>query len=717
MEQLTSAVVLHQEQQQRQQQHEQSATDSRRLSDEAFDSVRQAAVVMFKQRTKDLTRLAQVESQCQMIDAELREAQTCAAQLAAKQASLEALVEEEQQRTRQREGRLQELHSTLVQLDEEQQASGKLQRSAEAAITAATDFIRTFTNTDGRLFHLLTLASARTAGRSARDLQRLVSDVQHGLAAVEEQQRALTRLPSLLLTELEATATDLDAAAAAASGALLRELAAKVEWDQHGELAAVVQTLQSLLAWLANPDDTQSHAEEHPLWLPLPPRLDTEAVERAWLGATPHVEAESSERGVDDVGSGAVLDSEAVHQLLHERLLEPLQALVALGVELEAVCAQLQLQPPDDAESFASTVAAAQQSWIHVHEAWQLWREGALTASTAAQAAAAADAELVSARSRVLELQQRCRAQSQECESRVAEVAQLKEAEMSRHAVAWTSGMRTLQAQRDSLHSMVDTTAALTEESCALAAALRDGVEQHASELHERGIALSERQEQLTAVQQRVVAAKARAAALDAEAATAQQLFDVVCQQKDALSICVSMPGQRSADARAAHLGATPLEPSTAWPVAECAVRVAQALQNAAVPLTATHAAALERVAVVAARLAAGDDEDDGEVCEDDDDGASVVSWIADLVQGTVCADAAALVALRLPSEVLLNDDGTVDAEVLSQLPYLHALEPAEAEARASAEEHRGFMRDAAAEITLLQSELAAVEDEQPRLA
>ncbi|KAG5503945.1 hypothetical protein GH5_04801 [Leishmania sp. Ghana 2012 LV757] len=633
-------------------QQEQSATGmatrTHSTNEETFDSVRQAAVVMFKQRTKDLTRLAQVETQCQTIEAELRQAQTCVTQLVAQQASLEALLEEEQQRSRQRESRLQELHSALLQLDEEQQTSGELQHSAEAAIGAATAFIRKFTNADGRLFQLLAAASARTSGRSAPEIQRLLAGVQQVLSAAETHLQSLVCLPSFSwITEASASGDSRYAASSSLAAMVsadvcatgvshaLQEWAAKTDWAQHRELADAVKIIQQLVAWLSTessaPEEAQKAAAvggascEFDLpWPSLPPCAEDVVTEVHWFGsrslplatfqASTHscgsaeVAADDdglrgnlrSEEVLKDVVGDAIPSSEAVQLVLQQDLLAPLQAILTYNAHLVAVCAQHHLQLPEDASSHAACVVATQQRWVCFHAAWQQWREDVLKAQAAVEAAIGAEAELGAARAALLTLRESCEEQSRHYASRMEEVVSLKEAEVSQYAAAWLRGVRTLQMQRNSLSATSNTIASLTEEASALTTALHDGSEHRAHADNARGIALSEQHEKLTATRQRVKVVKARVTSLEAECAEAQRVQQVVRDQHVALVSCATACLPPSPSAAENGVAANVRQPAS-WalsemPVAKCAASVALTLLQSTAACSSAHTAWTERL-------------------------------------------------------------------------------------------------------------------------
>ncbi|XQJ27279.1 hypothetical protein NXY56_003271 [Leishmania guyanensis] len=767
------------------QQHQQqctadTATSARNTNEEAFDSVRQAAVVMFKQRTKDLTRLAQVETQCQAIDAELRHAQMCVTKLVSQQATLDALVEEEQQRTRQRESQLQELHSALLQLDEEHQTNGKRQRSAEAAIGAATAFIRRFTNADGRLFQLLAKANVQTAGRSARELQRLLAEAQQGLVAAEAHREDLMCLPSFSLTAGASPSGDLSYTTAPSLTAVmsanvsttgvshaLQEWVAKVDWAQHRELADVVQITQQLVAWLSTDGSTQEEGQKAAEvggasceWnlprLSLPTCTEEAVTEEHWFGSPSLLSTTlqagthscSSEKVVAeedgshgtlqlkgylmDIDANMVPNGEAVQHVLQHHLLAPLQAILTYNAHLVAVCAQQHLQLPADAPLLADSVTETQQRWASLYEAWQQWREEVLKTQAATEAATAAETELDAAQATLCALQQHCEEQSHHYASREEEVANLKEAEIGHYTAAWSKGMRTLQAQRNSFCAVSDAISSLTKEVSVLSTALHDDSEQHAHETHALDIALAEQQEQLAVTRQRVAAAKERVAEMEKECAEAQRMQQLVRDQHEVLLSCATRCFQSSSGATGNNDEGTQIRQTASRevrerPAAQCATNVARTLLQSATKFSPTHAAWTERLVELASEAddAAGGDNSgalltssvspffaslmahcgDGHAARSESDNKLVLDATAARL-----AMQDAVARLRLPSDLFLDDD-VVDAGLLAQMPYIRTSIHAEHAIRASVEEHRVFMCDATAEISLLRSELATVEE------
>lgn len=704
-----TAAAASQQQQQLQQHHQQQSTTE--TQEDAFDSVRQAAAAMFKQRTKDLTRLAEVEAQCQDVEAELRQAQGCVAQLTAQQAALDAVVDEEQQRTRQREACLQELHSALLQLDEEQQTSSRLQHAAEAAIAAATAFIGRFTDPDGRLFELLTNASVQTAGRSARELQGLLAAVRQGLTAVAAHQQRLRTTPSLSA----AAACDDDDAEVVRT---VQAWAAKVDWGRHRELVDAVQAMQCLLNWTTRCHE--AHAEEGAegvdgdtgAWPPLPSCVAGAATDESGGDADAHhwrsalrLEPTRKDPNADEEPLTAPTTAppdDDVMQLVQAELISPLDALLTYSTELTTACVQHRTCPPSGASSLAVSVAAARAQWEALRVAWQEWRAEARRSREAVRAAAVAEQQLAAAQDVLEVLRQRGAAQAENTAARTAELAQSGALQRTHHAAAWARGLRALEAQRASLQATHVATSAAEAEARQAAEELELGAALNQQACHAVDAELAEQQAQATAARQSTAAAEARIAELEVEYAEVQRVQQLVRDQHAALLSCAAPrpPGHTILATAAAGAAKGVIEPL-------------HRLTAACLPLSPTcHAWASHLAAAAAAesgdpalttatsvfftRLAAASD------------GAGVPTATSFDADGLRAALTEASFALQLPDGVLAED--VVDTELLGELPRLRELSVARQATAVQAEEHCVFMSDATAELTLLRSELASAD-------
>lgn len=153
------------------------APQSSRVSEDAFDAMRQAAMNMFRQRTKDLTCLSKLQQQQQVLEQQLREVQDAAGDLQRQYAELESAAQSEEQRTATREAQLKDLHYAMRELSTDHD----LVRRARGATTNVSNVIRNYLEPllqpDSRLLQLLTEAQQRTGSRSASDFRTLSGEM------------------------------------------------------------------------------------------------------------------------------------------------------------------------------------------------------------------------------------------------------------------------------------------------------------------------------------------------------------------------------------------------------------------------------------------------------------------------------------------------------------------------------------------------------------
>ncbi|KPI88939.1 hypothetical protein ABL78_1984 [Leptomonas seymouri] len=689
-----------------------AATDAKhRLADEeAFDSVRQAALVLFKQRTKDLTQLSSVEAQSQKIEAELQQAQVSLAQLSAQQASLEALVEEEQQRVRQREGRLTELHGALVQLDEEQRMYNKLQQSAEAAIGAATMFIGRFTGAECRLFQLLTMAKERAGGRNARELQVVVTQVEQRLADVTEQhQRFLSKpfcfqscaLPSALITAADVlpapTLTEYQHDAVKRFAAVMQGWVTQAEpWSRHRELADVLSALRLLLQWVAEGSGTDQgeaaaaaqtvSSQPASAWPPLP-LCPADCLDEAVFLTLPEV--------------GLV-------QLIQECVLSPLSALRTFFDRLTAASARIHFCLPAEVSacftSLEATLAAGWMSLVAQRRQWKELVEDSAKASE--QAAAAVQAECVARRELQIHAES-CGRLSEAFDERKSEVETSKAVELLNYAAAWQKGWGTITAQRTSLLSLQSAAEARVQEAARTDALLKSEAEAHASEMDVRQGSVQEQQANLSAAQRQLEEASIQKAALEAEIAAMRQTEREAQQQLEKLLSCGQTPPfKREVKLPALSQGCP--EPGSVLGVMESTrPSVASVVQSASAcpdvyQVWATNLQAqkegLAHTSDFVPLLNA--------LCLTTERGDNATDSAEAQPARLVC-EALQHIATTLQLPVELFQPDVLSEGLLSQLSSLTSLAAEEQSMRSSAETHRAFLAEAQAEMRLLRQELS----------
>jgi chromosome segregation ATPase len=655
------------------------ATDTKlRLADDsAFNSVRQAALAMFKQRTKDLTRLASVEAQSQKIASELQQVQTSVAQLATQQACLEALVEEEQQRMRQREGCLTELHGALVQVDEEQRAYTKLQQTAEATINAATTFITRFTSSEGRLFQLLALAKTQVGGRAARDLQMALAQTQQRVTEAAAQQQRLLSGPfcfnSTKVTEQTAAERAQVDVVQSFSMELQRWVSQTAAWTGHRELVKPLDVMQQLLEWLATDDSVD-----------LPPQTmgqqTADVLGKAWppLPGCPTL--------CVDAATFFSVTEESLQKMVQEHALQSMDALREFSERLTDACDRQNYCLPPNVQARFSTldttaVDAAWASLLHQREAWEALEKDAVAA--AASAAAAEEARLT-ARVELQSLTESCAAIENAHRQRALEVESGKEAELLNYAAAWRKGWHTLAAQRTSLLVMQSTIDAKASEAANADRLRAAEAETHAQEMAVRQRVMQEQQETLEAAQKQLEEASAHKSALEEELAAVQRTERDAQQQLEMLlsSLRRSSPETLLDTAEASH----PRVVSALQSVAGCPEMYKEWAST--MDAQKDHFADTNVAEVIGEAICRAPS---GEVTTES---ASLIRAALQHVAAT----------LQLPTELFQAD--VLSNDLLRQLPCLTALASEMQSAQVSAETHRACVAEAQAEVHLLRQEL-----------
>lgn len=216
------------------QQRNKTAPETSLTSEDTFDAMRQAAVTMFKQRTKDLTKLSQLQEHQQALEGQLAEVQATAGDLQAHQAQLEASAEKEEQRAKERTALLQQLRATMTSLGDEQRVFHSVSRATErmAAVTQAA-FQTDGAGADGpvaRLLNLVSQAQIKTAGRTTGDFRNISTDLRRREAMTRElvaEARRIGAIPKALLQAIQEWVTG--------------------NWRKHAELAAVVAEGKAIL--------------------------------------------------------------------------------------------------------------------------------------------------------------------------------------------------------------------------------------------------------------------------------------------------------------------------------------------------------------------------------------------------------------------------------------------------------------------------------------
>lgn len=687
---------------QMEQQQSTAATEakSRQADDEAFNSVRQAALLMFKQRTKDLTRLANVEAQSQQIEAELQQAQTSMAQLSVQQASLEALVEEEQQRIRQREGGLAELHGALVQVDEEQRTYKKLQQSAGAAVDAATTFIAQCTSPSGRLFHLLAAAKELIAGRTSRDLQAVLAVVQQKLTEAAEQRQRLRSRPGCVTATEGLPQEDVVAGCVA----VLRGWATQVEvWSRHRDLADTLGTLRQVLQWATEHQsaDQTTAASSIPM---ADEQTDVSADVLQWPALPPCPSNDLMEK---EDAFFCVPEAEVVKWVeVHVRV--PIRVLRVCRDHLSTMCAEDHLNFPEEVASrLTSLETTADADWTALLTRRQELEAEVVNTVAATELASAAAHAQQAAQAEAQALRESNAHLHTVFSERQSELETKKEVELANYAAAWRKGWSTLAAQRVSMLAMQHAVSTRTNDATQTAALMASEAAAHAEEVRGSDASAQAQQAHLSTAQEQLAAASAQKSALEKELAAAQQMER---EAQDQLEELLSSYARRAISAETAGAAVYPescAEPDTLMEVIEHGPPSATAALQAVSACPGVYKEWAAKVDAQRERLDSTESTTTllEALCHATEAGEHEQHQSA---KSIVAALQQVASALQLPEELFQSD--VVDEELLRQLSCLTTLTAVEKSRRASADAHRVFMAEVEAETKLLRQELTSEE-------
>ncbi|KAG8346306.1 hypothetical protein TRVL_02858 [Trypanosoma vivax] len=136
------------------------------LLEDKFTAMRQAALSMFKQRTKDLTMVSALTAEAQKVERLNTQVQSTTQKLHEQKALLEAQIETEERRLKEWEGQLHEVHTMLAQMKEDQGFFSGVQRASEKIVTTLQHFVTQYAAKGGEVSRLLERAQEATQGRA-----------------------------------------------------------------------------------------------------------------------------------------------------------------------------------------------------------------------------------------------------------------------------------------------------------------------------------------------------------------------------------------------------------------------------------------------------------------------------------------------------------------------------------------------------------------------
>ncbi|CAD2219935.1 hypothetical protein AGDE_08973 [Angomonas deanei] len=307
---------------------------------ETFNAMRTAALSMFQQRTKDLTRVSEMQQQAHDLEQEIECAQQTLSQLHTMCAKLDARVEEEERRTKERETHVKSVHTALFQLDEELKSYGRLKESTEHVGNVLHKFVHDTQSEESRFNQLLKEGMRVVGDRTPADFKNSAADLRRRTSLLKNYIHHLTSTGVVgeeFLTNLQKWSTG--------------------NWRQFPELSTVIQRSEEIL---------QCTADEGSIQL----TSDYPEVAQESLLFTVSPQDSSSETTVTDLQKQV---SSLVDRYLHE-----LDHLCALKESLAAKCNELGItttvleeEPLGQLRKDWSEMIAAHNEWCELHEKLQ----------------------------------------------------------------------------------------------------------------------------------------------------------------------------------------------------------------------------------------------------------------------------------------------------------------------------------------------------------
>ncbi|ORC84576.1 uncharacterized protein TM35_000431440, partial [Trypanosoma theileri] len=223
------------QQQQQQQQcnpHNSVVTTTKQAAnvEDNFTAMRNAAMSMFKQRTKDLTMVSSLTAEADELEQLNNQVQSTIHQLQEQRAVLEAQIETEESRVKEREVQLREVHTMLAQMKEDQGVFSGVHRSSEHVATLLQQFVTTYTNKSGDVVRLLEQAQERAQGRSPNEWRTAANDLRWRQSVAEDHIKQIERQHTVPVGFAD----------------ILLEWSRGV-WKQHSEYAPLLHLCEELL--------------------------------------------------------------------------------------------------------------------------------------------------------------------------------------------------------------------------------------------------------------------------------------------------------------------------------------------------------------------------------------------------------------------------------------------------------------------------------------
>ncbi|KAF5223429.1 hypothetical protein ECC02_003448 [Trypanosoma cruzi] len=154
--------------------------------EENFAAMRHAAMSMFKQRTKDLTMVSALTAEAEVVEKLNCQVYSTINSLQEQKAILEARIEAEERRVKEREEQLRGVHTMLAQMKEDQGVFSGVRRSSEKIAMTLHQFVTQYTAKGGNVVHLLERCHERTHGRAPNEWRTATNDLRRRQSVLEE---------------------------------------------------------------------------------------------------------------------------------------------------------------------------------------------------------------------------------------------------------------------------------------------------------------------------------------------------------------------------------------------------------------------------------------------------------------------------------------------------------------------------------------------------
>ncbi|EKF39407.1 hypothetical protein MOQ_000366 [Trypanosoma cruzi marinkellei] len=154
--------------------------------EENFAAMRHAAMSMFKQRTKDLTMVSALTAEAEVVEKLNCQVQSTINSLQEQKAILEARIEAEERRVKEREEQLRGVHTMLAQMKEDQGVFSGVRRSSEKIAMTLHQFVTQYTAKGGNVMQLLERCHERTHGRAPNEWRTATNDLRRRQSVLEE---------------------------------------------------------------------------------------------------------------------------------------------------------------------------------------------------------------------------------------------------------------------------------------------------------------------------------------------------------------------------------------------------------------------------------------------------------------------------------------------------------------------------------------------------